>query len=113
MLSSLFVHLIVTVVRLARRGGLRSVVAGRPSPIGLLLHIRLSFATVKSPVRARRPMFSQDGKIWTEEDLREISRNLAVLSQSGGREFYQRAYRECAIINSSTFPTARAVQELV
>jgi hypothetical protein len=57
-------------------------------------------------------MFSQDEKIWTEEDLKEISRNFAVLSESSVREFYQRAYRECAIINSSTFPPARAVQEL-
>jgi hypothetical protein len=50
-------------------------------------------------------MFSQDEKIRTEEDLKEISRNLAVLSES--------SVRECAIINSSTFPPARAVQELV
>jgi hypothetical protein len=58
-------------------------------------------------------MFSQDEKIWTKEDLEEISRNLAVLSESSLWEFYQRAYRECAIINGSTFATARAVQELV
>jgi len=39
--------------------------------------------------------------------------NLSLLSEHGVREFYQRAYRECNIINSHTFPPARAVQELV
>ena len=38
---------------------------------------------------------------------------MAVLSEHSVREIYQRAYRECAIINSKTFPPARAVQELV
>jgi hypothetical protein len=61
---------------------------------------------------ARRPKFNEE-KIWSEEDLKGISRNLAVLSEAGVREFYQRAYRECAIINGSTFPPARAIQELV
>jgi len=28
-------------------------------------------------------------------------------------DLYQRAYRSCRIINSSTFPTARSIQELV
>jgi hypothetical protein len=40
-------------------------------------------------------------------------RNLSLLSEHGVREFYERAYRECRIINSHTFPPARAVQELV
>ena len=52
-------------------------------------------------------------EIWSHEDLKEIMRNLAVLSEHSVREFYRRAYRECAIINSHTFPPARAVQELV
>jgi hypothetical protein len=29
------------------------------------------------------------------------------------REFYERAYRECRIINRHTFPPERAMQELV
>ena len=62
---------------------------------------------------ARRPNFGNDDKILSPEDLKEIGRNLAVLSEHAVREVYQRAYRECAIINSSTFPPARAVQELV
>jgi hypothetical protein len=62
---------------------------------------------------ARRPDFAKEEKIWSREDLKEITRNLAVLGEHGVREFYQRAYRECAIINSHTFPPARSVQELV
>jgi hypothetical protein len=61
---------------------------------------------------ARRPQLEKE-KAWSQEDLREIMRNLAVLSEQGVRDFYQRAYRECAIINSHTFPPARAMQELV
>jgi hypothetical protein len=62
---------------------------------------------------ARRPDFGRREEVWTPEDLKEIARNLAVLSEPAVREFYQRAYRECAIINSRTFPPARAMQELV
>jgi hypothetical protein len=62
---------------------------------------------------ARRPDFSKKEEIWTREDLEEIARNLAVLSEPAVREVYQRAYRECAIINSRTFPPARSMQELV
>jgi hypothetical protein len=62
---------------------------------------------------ARRPGFGEKEKIWSRDDLKEIMRNLAGLSEHGVREFYQRAYRECAIINSQTFPPACAVQELV
>jgi hypothetical protein len=62
---------------------------------------------------ARRHEFGNKEPMWSHEDLKEIARNLAVLSEHGVREFYQRAYRECAIINSSTFPPARAIQELV
>ena len=53
---------------------------------------------------ARRPTFSRDEKVWSRQDLKEITRNLSVLSEPAVREFYQRAYRACAIINSSTFP---------
>lgn len=62
---------------------------------------------------ARRPHPGKKEDIWTRKDLDEISHNLSLLSEHGVREFYQRAYRECAIINSQTFPAARAVQELV
>lgn len=62
---------------------------------------------------ARRPDPGRKEEIWTRKDLDEMSRNLSLLSEHGVREFYQRAYRQCAIINSSTFPPARAIQELV
>ena len=62
---------------------------------------------------ARRPEIGRKEQIWTREDLREIMHNLSLLSEHGVREFYERAYRECRIINRQTFPPARAVQELV
>jgi hypothetical protein len=62
---------------------------------------------------ARRPDFGKEEEIWTREELNDIARNLAVLSEPAVGEVYQRAYRECAIINSRTFPSARAIQELV
>ena len=64
-------------------------------------------------VMARRPDSGTKEEIWTRQDLKEIMRNLSLLSEPGVREFYERAYRECRIINSHTFPPARAVQELV
>jgi hypothetical protein len=62
---------------------------------------------------ARRPEIGKAEAIWTREDLKEITHNLSLLSEHGVREFYERAYRECRIINGQTFPPARAVQELV
>jgi hypothetical protein len=46
---------------------------------------------------ARHPDFGAKEKIWSREDLKEIARNMAVLSEHSVREIYQRAYRECAI----------------
>jgi hypothetical protein len=60
---------------------------------------------------ARPPEFGKE-KIWTDQELKEIARNLALLSVQGVREFYERAYRECRI-SGRDFPPARAVQELV
>jgi len=62
---------------------------------------------------ARRPDLGKGEEVWTRKDLDEMQHNLSLLSEQGAREFYQRAYRECAIINSHTFPPARAIQELV
>jgi len=64
-------------------------------------------------VMARRPEIGKKEEVWSREDLKEIMHNLSLLSEHGVREFYERAYRECRIINSHTFPSARAVQELV
>ena len=68
---------------------------------------------IYSTVMARRPDSGTKEEIWTRGDLKEIMRNLSLLSEHGVREFYERAYRECRIVNSHTFPPARAVQELV
>jgi PP-loop superfamily ATP-utilizing enzyme len=62
---------------------------------------------------ARRPDYWKKEEVWSHEDLKEIKRSLSLLGEAGVRDFYQRAYRECAIINSRTFPPARAIQELV
>jgi hypothetical protein len=66
-----------------------------------------------SLVMARRPDFGKREDIMSREDLDALAENLAHLSMPAVLDFYQHAYRSCRIINSSTFPTARAVQELV
>jgi hypothetical protein len=62
---------------------------------------------------ARRPDSEKCEEILSREHLNELAENLAHLSMSAVLDFYQRAYRDCRIINSSTFPSARAIQELV
>jgi hypothetical protein len=66
---------------------------------------------------ARRPDIGPDGKIREEilsrAHLDELARNLSHLSLNSVLDFYQRAYRNCRIINERTFPPARAMQELV
>jgi hypothetical protein len=64
-------------------------------------------------VIARRPDFGEKEEVWTREELEEIARNLAVLSEPAVLEVYRRAHRECAIISGRTFPSARSMQELV
>ena len=60
---------------------------------------------------ARRPNARED--MLSREDLKELARNLALLSESAVRDLYQSAYRECRIVNSHQLPSARAVQQLV
>ena len=60
---------------------------------------------------ARRPDSSRD-KFFGREELKEMARNLSFLSEHAVREIYQRAYRDCQIVNSQ-LPTAKAMQELV
>jgi hypothetical protein len=55
---------------------------------------------------------NNDG-VRSREELKEITRSLSLFTESGVRDFYERAYRECAIVNSRTFPPARAIHELV
>jgi hypothetical protein len=62
---------------------------------------------------ARRPDVEKREEILTREHLDELAQNLSRLSMTAILDFYQRAYRDCRIINSQTFPPARAIQELV
>ncbi|HZP64027.1 MAG TPA: hypothetical protein VFB28_11475 [Terriglobales bacterium] len=66
-----------------------------------------------SIVMARRPEFNNREEVLSRNDLKELARNLSLLSEHAVRDFYQSAHRECAIINSRTFPPARAIQQLV
>jgi hypothetical protein len=61
---------------------------------------------------ARRPELRRE-EVLSREQLADLARNLSLLGEHSVREFYQSAYRECAIVNSSTFPSARAIQQLV
>ena len=60
---------------------------------------------------ARRPDAANE-KFFSREDLTEMARNFAFLSEHAVREIYQRAYRDCQIVNSQ-IPSPRAIQELV
>jgi hypothetical protein len=62
---------------------------------------------------ARRPDFSKREDMMTRKDLKALAESLSRLSQTAVLDFYQQAYRDCRIVNSSTFPSPRAVQELV
>jgi len=62
---------------------------------------------------ARRPDPARREDVMSEEDLKALGENLAHLSMPAVLDFYQQAYRACRIINSSTFPSPRSVQELV
>jgi hypothetical protein len=52
----------------------------------------------------RRPDFGKKEEVWSREDLKEIARNLAVLSEPAVREVYQRAYRESRSSTAEHFP---------
>jgi hypothetical protein len=52
---------------------------------------------------ARRPDFGKKEEIWSRVDLKEIARNLAVLSEPAVREVHQRASHECASIAAIPF----------
>ena len=74
---------------------------------------RLLFASATMTVMARRPQLNKAEDVLSREHLKQLGEHLSRLSPHAVLDFYQRAYRDCRIINSSTFPTARAVQELV
>jgi len=62
---------------------------------------------------ARRPDPQRGEEILSRQHLDDLAENLARLSMNAVLDFYQRAYRDCRIINSHAFPPARAIQELV
>ena len=62
---------------------------------------------------ARRPELRRQEDVLSRDDLKELAHNLSLLSEPAVQDFYQSAYRECAIINRQTFPSARAIQQLV
>ncbi|MFZ0953094.1 MAG: hypothetical protein WAN17_12560 [Candidatus Sulfotelmatobacter sp.] len=60
---------------------------------------------------ARRPDRDR-GEVLNEQDLKELRHNLAHLSVSAVREFYDRTYRDCRLIYDR-LPTPRQMQTLV
>jgi hypothetical protein len=62
---------------------------------------------------ARRPEFGKHEDAMSAEDIEAMNEGLAHLSQPAVLDFYQSAYRDCRIVNSRTFPSARSVQQLV
>ncbi len=71
------------------------------------------FADATMAFMARRPEVNKPEDVLSRAHLKQLGVHLSRLSPHAVLDFYQRAYRDCRIINSSTFPTARAVQELV
>jgi hypothetical protein len=60
---------------------------------------------------ARRPQRDQPD-VLNKEDLKQIRRNLALLSPSAVRDFYQRAFEDCRLIYDR-LPSPRKIQTLV
>ncbi|MGA8616976.1 MAG: hypothetical protein WB660_00435 [Candidatus Sulfotelmatobacter sp.] len=60
---------------------------------------------------ARRPN-REKTEILSEKDLKELRYNLAHLSVSAVREFYERAYQDCRLIYNR-LPNPRQMQTLV
>jgi hypothetical protein len=63
-------------------------------------------------VMARRPNFEKE-RVLNDDELAQLKSNLAHLSESGVRDFYQHAHRDCAIIGGHFNPTARHGLEAV
>jgi len=60
---------------------------------------------------ARRPD-AREAEMLSEENLRELRRNLAHLSLPAVRDFYEQAYRDCRLIYNH-FPSPGQMQTLV
>lgn len=62
---------------------------------------------------ARRPDYWKREEILSRDELKTLRERLAHLTEPSVRDLYERAYQSCRIINRSTFPTPKAMQELV
>jgi hypothetical protein len=60
---------------------------------------------------ARRPN-RDEPDVLNQDDLKQIRRNLALLSPSAVRDFYQRAFEDCRLIYDR-LPSPRKIQTLV
>jgi hypothetical protein len=60
---------------------------------------------------ARRPGRDPD-EVLSENDLKDLRRNLAHLSAAAVRESYDQAYRDCRLIYNR-IPSAKKIQTLV
>ena len=60
---------------------------------------------------ARRPD-GEKAEVLSEKDLKELRYNLAHLSLSAVREFYERAYQDCQLVYNR-LPSPRKIQTLV
>jgi hypothetical protein len=60
---------------------------------------------------ARRPD-REKAEVSSENDLKELRYNLAHLSVSAVREFYERAYQDCRLVYNR-LPSPRKIQTLV
>ena len=59
---------------------------------------------------ARRPD-REEAEVLSEKDLKELRYNLAHLSVSAVREFYEQAYQDCRLVYN--LPSPRKIQTLV
>jgi hypothetical protein len=60
---------------------------------------------------ARRPDRAK-AEVLSQQDLKELRHNLAHLSVTAVRDFYERAYQDCRLIYDR-LPTPRQMQTLV
>jgi len=60
---------------------------------------------------ARRPD-GEKAEVLSEKDLKELRYNLAHISVSAVREFYERAYQDCRLVYNR-LPSPRKIQTLV
>lgn len=57
---------------------------------------------------ARRPDFGRHEDAMSSEDIKALNESLPHLSQPAVMDFQQSAYRDCRIVKSRTFPSARS-----